>query len=75
MVQIKPSKQDNAQPKPKYGHLSEINPDFAPLKEPTDEAFKGLWALPMDEFKQGWLTTPPALPPNSPIPGKVAQEQ
>jgi acetyl esterase/lipase len=70
MVELKPSAQDTVQPKPKYGHLTDIDPEFAPLKAPTDEAFAQLWSLPMAEFKMGWLTTPPALPENCPVPGK-----
>ena len=70
MVQLKPSGPAQTQPLPKYGHLSEIDPEFAPLRETTDENFKALWALPMDEFKAGWLSAPIPLPEDAPQPGK-----
>ncbi|KAK4942715.1 hypothetical protein LTR66_014679 [Elasticomyces elasticus] len=70
MVNLKSSGSASAEPKPQYGHLSETDPEFAPLREATDAQFAQLWQMPMDEFKMAWLTTPPALPPNCPVPGK-----
>ncbi|KAK4989958.1 hypothetical protein LTR50_002869 [Elasticomyces elasticus] len=70
MVNLKSSGSVSAEPKPQYGHLSEIDPEFEPLREATDAQFAQLWQMPMDEFKMAWLTTPPALPPNCPVPGK-----
>lgn len=73
MVQLKPVDAAVAQPKPKYGYLSEIDPDFAPLREETDKNFAVLWSLPMDEFKTAWLNAPIALPEDAPQPGKDYQ--
>ncbi|EXJ84559.1 hypothetical protein A1O3_05228 [Capronia epimyces CBS 606.96] len=70
MVQLEPSGPGLKAPKPKYGHLSEIDPDFAPLKEEADKNFAALWSLPLDEFKAAWLTAPVALPNNAPQPGQ-----
>ena len=70
MVQLKPSDPAIAQPKPKYGYLSEIDPEFAPLREATDESFVALWSLPIDEFKVAWLDAPVPLPDDPPQPGK-----
>jgi hypothetical protein len=70
MVQLKPVDAAVAQPKPKYGYLSEIDPDFAPLREETDKNFSVLWSLRMDEFKTAWLNVPIALPEDAPQPGK-----
>lgn len=53
---------------PKYGHLSEIDPEFAPLQAQVDEMFTKLWSLPLDEFKAGWLNAPVNLPENAPKP-------
>jgi hypothetical protein len=73
MVQLKPVDAAVAQPKPKYGYLSEVDPDFAPLREETDKNFAVLWSLPMDEFKTAWLNAPIALPEDAPQPGKDYQ--
>jgi acetyl esterase/lipase len=70
MVQLKPSGTAIAQPKPKYGYLSEIDPEFGPLREETDKNFAALWSLPMDEFKVAWLNAPLVLPEDAPQPGK-----
>ena len=59
-----------AQPKPKYGHLSALSPDFAPLKDAADQSFEELWQLPFDEFKAKWDSFPPALVDDSPKVGK-----
>jgi hypothetical protein len=67
MVQLKPS---SAPPKPKYGYLSEIEPEFAPLREKTDKNFAVPWSLPMDGFKAVWLSAPVPLPEDAPQPGK-----
>ncbi len=78
MVQLEPSNSTVTQPKPKYGHLSIIDPEFAPLKEETDKNFAALWSLPLDDFKIAWLTAPVALPEDVPHPGKdyeVADQQ
>lgn len=70
MVQLKPSGPALEQPKPKYGHLSEIDPEWASLREEIDKNFVALWQLPMDEFKAAWLSAPVALPENAPEQGK-----
>jgi hypothetical protein len=69
MVQLQPSGPDLLKPKPKYGHLSDIDPEFAPLKELADQNFAALWALPLEEFKATWLSAPVPLPSNAPVPG------
>jgi hypothetical protein len=52
------------------GYLSEIDPEFAPLREETDKNFAVLWSLPTDEFKAAWLSAPVPLPEDAPQPGK-----
>ncbi|RFU28432.1 hypothetical protein B7463_g7921, partial [Scytalidium lignicola] len=73
MVFLKPSEHGTVQPKPKYGHLSKIAPEFVPLQRELDANFKALWELPIDEFKQGWINAPPALAEDIPVPGKDIQ--
>ncbi|KAI9811857.1 MAG: hypothetical protein M1827_005208 [Pycnora praestabilis] len=51
----------------KYAHYSELDPDFAPLKAECDKQFDQLWSLPFDQFCQGWLDAPPALPADAPF--------
>jgi acetyl esterase/lipase len=78
MVELKPSSSNTPQPKPEYSHLSEIDPEFAPLREELDKNFAVLWSLPLDEFKTAWLTAPLVLPGGAPEPGKdyeVADQQ
>jgi hypothetical protein len=78
MVQLKPIDAAIAQPNRKHGYLSEIDPDFAPLREETDKNLAVLWSLPLDEFKTAWLNAPIALPEDAPQPGRgyqVSDEQ
>ena len=70
MVQVKPNNTEVVQPRPKYGHLSEIHPDFAPLKEAADREFALLWELPLEDFKKDWISSPPVLFDDSPIVGR-----
>ena len=70
MVELKLNDLTTAQPKPEYGHLSKIDPEFAPLKEETDRNFAALWSLPVAEFKNAWLTAPLVLPEVVPEPWK-----
>ena len=70
MVDLKPWKTGKVQPKPKYGHLSAIHPDFAAIKEAVDKDFAALWAKPEDEFRKAWLESPEALFDDSPVEGK-----
>lgn len=70
MVNLKPREPGVAQPKPKYGHLSALSPDFAPLKDAADQSFDELWQLPLAEFKEKWDALPPALLDDSPVEGK-----
>lgn len=44
-------------PLPKYGHLSELDPDFAKLKGPTDAMIEQVWepSLSLEEFRKMWL--------------------
>ena len=70
MVNLRPNDTAPVQPKPKYGHLSEIDPDFALLKKGLDQQFAQLWSLPLDEFKSAWLNAPLVLPEDVPQPRK-----
>ena len=70
MVQLKPVDPVTVQPKPKYGYLSEIDPEFALLREETDKNLAALWALPIDEFKVALANAPVPLPEDAPQPGK-----
>ncbi|KIW84618.1 hypothetical protein Z517_00006 [Fonsecaea pedrosoi CBS 271.37] len=73
MVQLGSSGPSLATPGPKYGHLSEVDPNFALLKDEVDKNFANLWALPLEEFKAAWLSAPVPLPDNAPEPGKDYQ--
>jgi len=70
MVNIKAIKNDNVQVKPRYGHLSTLNPEFASFQGAIDKEFNALWELPMDEFVEAWKTAPPALLEDSPVIGR-----
>lgn len=58
-------------PGPKYGHLSELDPDFAPAKPTVDAMVESIWepSLPLDEFRKMWLNDS-APPPNCPVEGQ-----
>ena len=56
--------------RPRYGHLSTLNPEFASFKDAVDKEFSALWELPMDEFVEAWKKAPPALLEDSPVVGK-----
>lgn len=73
MVQLKPSPSTIAQPKPRYGHLSKIHPEFEPLKETIDKRFTALWSLPLDDLKTAYRTAPVAFPEGVPQAGKEYQ--
>lgn len=34
-----------------YAHLSDIDPDFTPLREGLDKATERIWSLPLEEFR------------------------
>lgn len=70
MVQLKPSPSTVAQPKPRYGHLSKIHPEFELLKEAIDQRFTTLWSLPLDDLKTAYRTAPVALPEDAPQAGR-----
>lgn len=70
MVQLKPSSSVTAQPKPEYGHLSQLDPDFAPLQDQLDKNFAALWSLPLAELKDAYRNAPVALPEGVPESGK-----
>ncbi|PVH71235.1 lipase [Cadophora sp. DSE1049] len=70
MVNLKPWSTTIAEPKPKYGHLSKIDPAFAELKDTIDAQLKDVWNLPLDEFKTASKTAPLALPQGCPELGK-----
>jgi hypothetical protein len=67
MVNLKPRSNTAAKPKPKYGHLSQVHPDWATLKDAADKNFEQLWKLPFEDFKKEWDTFPPALVEDSPV--------
>lgn len=69
MVQLPTSGPEWQGPPSKYAHLSEIDPEFAKLKDEADKNFAALWSLPLDEFKAAWLSAPVAFPDNAPQPG------
>ena len=67
MVNLIPNKTSGiAAPGQKYGHLSEVDPEFAPLREACDEQFKALWALPLEQFRTEWKNAPVVLPEDAP---------
>ncbi|EXJ92461.1 hypothetical protein A1O3_01012 [Capronia epimyces CBS 606.96] len=66
MVQLKPSSSAVAEPKPKYGHLSKIDPDFAPFKEAIDQRFKTLWSLSLEDLKAAYKNAPVSFPEGAP---------
>ena len=47
-------------------YMTAIDPEFTPLIPVVGKQFDDLWALPFDEFRKAWLTTPPALPKGTP---------
>ncbi|PVH73125.1 lipase/esterase [Cadophora sp. DSE1049] len=70
MAHLKSQDEAIALPKPKYGHLSAIHPDFEQIKEAVETDFAALWELPVEELIARWRTAPPALLKDSPIEGK-----
>ncbi|EXJ56087.1 hypothetical protein A1O7_09018 [Cladophialophora yegresii CBS 114405] len=73
MVQLQPSGPEWQGSPPKHGHLSEIDPEFAQLKDEADKNFAILWSLPLDQFKAAWLSAPVPFPENAPQPGQDYQ--
>lgn len=73
MVQLKAHRSTIAQPKPRYGHLSKIDPVFASLKEVLDKRFSQLWSLPLEELKIAYRNAPVALPEDVPVAGEDYQ--
>lgn len=73
MVQLKPSPSIITQPKPRYGHLSKIDPQFEPHQEAIDKRFTALWSLPLEDLKAAYRTAPVALPEGAPQAGKEYQ--
>ena len=47
----------NFKPLPKYGHLSELDPEFAKVKPATDAMLEQIWqpSLSLEEFRKMWL--------------------
>lgn len=43
-----------------------VDEEFLPLVEQCRKMFDELWALPLDKFKMGWATAPPALHSETP---------
>ncbi|OAL33235.1 hypothetical protein AYO20_07552 [Fonsecaea nubica] len=73
MVQLNRHRTTTAQPKPRYGHLSQIDPVFANLKDALDKRFSELWSLSLDDLKTAYRNAPPALPEDVPVTGKDYQ--
>jgi acetyl esterase/lipase len=44
-----------------YAHYSNIDPEFAKIKDVTDATFGPLWSLPLDQMKFEIAKAPPAL--------------
>lgn len=62
---------DDFKPLPKYGHLSELDPDFAQMKSAVDANIEQLWepSLSFEDFCAMWAA-PPAPVPGSPVEGE-----
>ena len=73
MVHLEPSSSTIVLPKPKYGHLSKIDPVFEPLREAIDSRFAALWTLPLDDLKTAYRTAPPGSPEGVPELGNEYQ--
>lgn len=58
-------------PQPKYGHYSELDPDFAQLKPGVDTLVDSMWAPQhsLQEFRSFWLNDS-AAPPGCPKEGE-----
>lgn len=52
-----PSSNDNFKPGPKNGHWSELDPEFAKLKGPTDAFVEQMWepSTSLEDFRKLWL--------------------
>ncbi|KAM0254473.1 hypothetical protein ACHAQJ_006755 [Trichoderma viride] len=61
----------NFRPLPKYGHYSELDPEFAKLKPMVDNMMEGMWQpeTSFEDFRKAWLNDSPA-PEGCPIEGK-----
>jgi acetyl esterase/lipase len=61
----------NFKPLPKYGHLSELDPEFVKLKDTIDGAIEGLWepSIPLNDFCKLWSSDTPS-PPDWPEEGR-----
>ncbi|KAK6214630.1 hypothetical protein LQW54_004138 [Pestalotiopsis sp. IQ-011] len=59
-------------PGPKNGHLSAKDPNFAAIEADFTAATAPMWdpGLPLDKFKESWLSAPPAIPDGCPVPGQ-----
>lgn len=73
MVLLKPIEPGAVVPKPKYGHLSKIAPEFVPIQAELDVSSKVLWELPLNEFKLAWKSLPPILAEDDPVIGRDIQ--
>lgn len=68
MVQLKPHTLTTAEPLPEYGHLSEINPEYALMKAAIDERFNVLWKLSLEDLKFAYANAPVSFPDDAPQP-------
>lgn len=51
---------------PRYGHLSNPDPDFAPEQQQIKDTMSATWALPLSEIRTIFKDTPPSLPKETP---------
>lgn len=61
----------NFRPLPKYGHFSELDPEYAKLRPVMNTMMEGLWQpeTSLENFRKAWLNDSPA-PEGCPIEGK-----
>jgi acetyl esterase/lipase len=50
----------------KYSYYSDIDPEFAAIREEVDKNYGAIWDLPLAEVKDAWENIPPALGPYVP---------
>ncbi|KAL5090091.1 hypothetical protein Trisim1_004616 [Trichoderma cf. simile WF8] len=61
----------NFRPLPKFGHFSELDPEYAKLRPMLNSMMEGLWQpeTSLEDFRKAWLNSPPA-PEGCPVEGK-----
>lgn len=62
-------------PLPKYGHLSEITPEFAAIRSAVDKAYEGIWGAADWAAFRGFVPQgDAAIPPGGPDRSKLVTE-